>query len=237
MSNVLVVGDVHGCFENLNIILKAHKNLDAAIVCGDYGIWNDFSPQNIPETYNIDYPCPVYFVDGNHENHAALDTYERGKIHKIIGNLYFCAYGSVLNINNVKFLCCGGADSIDKLHRKRNISWWETECISESDQHFLPNEKIDIVISHTAPSEVCTQILELPTNEWKGDKCSDPSLKYLDEVLERYVPHTWFFGHWHTKFHTKLNNTMFYGLDMVPICNSSYITKNSIQKCSKLLQI
>ena len=92
-----MVGDVHGCFENLNIILKAHQNLDAAIVCGDYGIWNDFSPQNIPETYNIDYPCPVYFVDGNHENHAALDTYERGKIHKIIGNLYFCAYGSVLN--------------------------------------------------------------------------------------------------------------------------------------------
>ena len=56
MSNVLVVGDVHGCFENLNIILKAYKNLDAVIVCGDYGIWNDFSPQNIPETYNIDYP-------------------------------------------------------------------------------------------------------------------------------------------------------------------------------------
>ena len=96
--------------------------------------------------------------------------------------------------------------------------------------------QIDIVISNTAPTEVCAQILELPTNEWKGDKCSDPSLKYLDEVLERYAPHTWFFGHWHTMFHTKLNNTMFYGLDMIPMRNPCQITKADKQKCSWLLQ-
>lgn len=237
MSNVLVVGDVHGCFENLKEVINTYQNIDNVIVCGDYGIWNDFDPYNIPDNYNIDYPCPVYFIDGNHENHAALDTYERGKIHNIIGNLYFCAYGSVLNINGVKFLCCGGADSIDKQYRTPFVSWWPTECISESDQQFLPDEEIDIVISHTAPSIICDQLSELSSNEWKGEKCSDPSTQYLDYVLEQYAPSAWFFGHWHTQFNSHLYNTEFFGLDMIPMCkfpkHIKYINK---ERYSRLIQ-
>lgn len=42
MSNVLVVGDIHGCFDNLLSLIKARQKktrLDAVIVCGDYGTY------------------------------------------------------------------------------------------------------------------------------------------------------------------------------------------------------
>lgn len=144
MSNVLVVGDIHGCFDNLLSLIKARQKktrLDAVIVCGDYGIWSDFKKEKIPAAYNVPYPCPVYFVDGNHENHHELDKYERGKIHNIIGNLYFCAYGSVLTINKTKFLFCGGAASIDKGTRIPFKTWCPLNVFQNQTHIFYQTKK------------------------------------------------------------------------------------------------
>lgn len=238
MSNVLVVGDIHGCFDNLLSLIKARQKktrLDAVIVCGDYGIWTDFKKEKIPAAYNVPYPCPVYFVDGNHENHHELDKYERGKIHNIIGNLYFCAYGSVLTINKTKFLFCGGAASIDKGTRIPFKTWWPTECISESDTYFLPDEKIDIVISHTAPSCVCKEICE--QNKWSFDyaKSLDKSIAFLDNVLETYQPQRWYFGHWHTSYYAKKDLTKFIGLDTIPFVRKKDFNTDSCESCYTVL--
>ena len=229
MSKVLIVGDVHAQFYMLKEIIDyAHKHdeVDKCIVCGDYGIWNDFKTDSIPKKYNMDYGIPVYFCDGNHENHAELDKYERGKIHQLTDWLYFCAFGSVLDIDGYKFLFCGGADSIDKQLRKPFVSWWPTECITLEDLDYLPAEKIDVVISHTAPTEVCDLLIgkcELAS----GGKSLDPSCAYLDRVLHKYIPKQWYFGHWHYEFFCKVGSTEFYGLHMIP--NRSNVRGNIME--------
>jgi len=60
--------------------------------------------------------------------------------------------GSVLKLpdkRNILFI--GGALSIDKKQRTIGYDWFPQETISQKNIFELPDEKIDIVISHTAP--------------------------------------------------------------------------------------
>lgn len=228
MSKVMIIGDIHGKFANLETIVnygfKQHS-IEACIVCGDYGIWNDITHINlIPEYYKLDVKVPVYFCDGNHDNHYFLDTFERGKIHKLLENLYFCAYGSVLTINNKNILFCGGADSIDKEQRILGKSYWDTEQISEEDQNFLPDVHIDIVISHTCPNFIAS-ILKIPTCGLYINKYYDPSTKYLEDVYIKYKPEHWYFGHWHVNW----SNYNFTALNMIPYKNYIEVLPKDIQ--------
>ena len=231
---ILVLGDVHGAFNNLKTILDA-KTPDLAIVCGDYGVWTDFTPNNIPNKYNVKYPCDVYFVDGNHDNHASLDTYERGKIHKLTDKLYYCSYGSSLTINNKTILFCGGAESIDKGFRMPFVSWWPTECISESDQEYLPNTTVDIVISHTAPNFIIDNMFKEQNMLSFSIKCNDPSAKYLSDVYNKYKPKQWFFGHMHASYHEQYEHTEFYCLNMIPMRGKIY--DEDIEACSFCIEL
>lgn len=218
MPKVLIVGDVHGNFDSLRTLIQYYRELigiEYCIVCGDYGIWTDFKKDQIPLSYNTNYGIPVYFCDGNHENHAELDKYERGEIHQLTDWLHFCAFGSVLELNGTNILFCGGADSIDKQLRTPYVSWWPTEVISLEDLDYLPNCSIDTVISHTCPSEIADVIMQSHLQTIPG-KSLDPSCSYLDRVLERYKPNEWVFGHWHISFNWALNGTEFFGLNMLP---------------------
>lgn len=233
MSKVLIVGDVHAQFHMLKEIIefaKERDGVDKCIVCGDYGIWNDFKTNVIPNEYKIDYGMPVYFCDGNHENHAELDKYERGKIHQLTDWLHFCAFGSVLDIDGYKFLFCGGADSIDKQYRKPFVSWWPTECIALEDLDYLPDEKIDVVISHTGPTEPSRLLADTAGLQF-GGKLLDPSCAYLDRVLDRYQPKHWFFGHWHYQFSCHMGLTEFHALHMIP--NRSDIIGNALEAMAR----
>lgn len=226
MSNkVLIVGDIHGEFDKLRWIISkvnAHTKLDACIQVGDYGIWTDFSPSNIVKAYRTKYEVPVYFCDGNHENHAALDQYERGKVHQLTDKLFFCAFGSTLTFGKYTFLFCGGADSIDKSWRIPFKSWWATECISLEDLNYLPEEKIDVVISHTAPQNIADTLCEQLDHGFKALKCEDISCSYLSRIHEKYKPVKWFFGHWHMPFYQTIEDTQYYGLDMLGSCISNF---------------
>ena len=237
MSKVLIVGDVHAQFYMLKETIEfaqKHYDIDKCLVCGDYGIWNDFKVDSIPKKYKMDYGVPVYFCDGNHENHAELDKYERGKIHQLTDWLYYCAFGSVLEIGGENFLFCGGADSIDKQLRKPFVSWWPTETISLEDLDYLPETDISVVISHTAPTRVCellTESLGVSGYNGRGGKLLDPSCAYLDRVLDKYIPKRWYFGHWHYQFHMKNLLTEFFGLHMLP--NRSDLRGNALEALAR----
>jgi len=82
----------------------------------------------------------------------------------------------------------GGAHSFDWKLRTPGFDWFpELELVTESDLENLPDKKIDIVISHTAPEEF---YMSFPPKE-------DPSRESLSYILKRYKPKLWFFGHFH----------------------------------------
>ena len=96
--------------------------------------------------------------------------------------------GSTLTLpdkRNVLFI--GGALSIDKDQRVIGESWFPEETITQKDVMNLPDIKIDIVISHTAPGFF--KIFR--------DDIEDPSRKALYYVFDKYLPSLWYFGHMH----------------------------------------
>jgi Icc-related predicted phosphoesterase len=199
----IVVGDVHGRFNQLNHIIKTTK-AEVVFVCGDFGIWPD--KPSIDENINyIESQIPnrdvkIYWTPGNHEWWDAIEeSYGRNGKNPIEmregSNIYYCPIGSVLNFENNNILFLGGADSYDKVYRTPKVSWWEQEKFSYLDADWVDEnvkEEIDIIISHT-----CPQHFFYHKDFHHIDKKGDSSTFFLGEMLEKFKPKKWYFGHWH----------------------------------------
>lgn len=207
MSEILVVGDIHGSWRNLNTIIS-RKKPDIVLQCGDFGWWPSMEinvkKAHVREKWVLKGVKPgnskVYWCDGNHEEHP--DLIQDGTIKEVYDNVYHASRGSVLELpdgRNVLFV--GGADSIDKQFRTPGRDWFGGENISQAEFETIMSvdKKIDIVISHTCPRSF---LIIGEKNDY-----FDPNRLALEEVLYKYKPTYWYFGHWH-KFRTgKVDNT------------------------------
>lgn len=184
---VMVVGDIHGYWGNLNTLIN-HKKPDLILQCGDFGYWPGHKKFEF-EQLKLDNTI-IRWCDGNHENHWELakresDEVAPGVIYMPRGSTYTLPDG-----RNVLFM--GGADSIDKAWRTIGYDWFPEEIITQKDILDLPDMKIDIVISHTCPRELIPVMSQIDPIKDK-----DPSYIALSEVYKKYKPSLWFFGHFH----------------------------------------
>jgi len=206
MRDIMVVGDIHGRFEKLNQVVDYHHP-NMVISVGDFGYfprWHGdqyYTESGVLKTidqYSIfTNDVPIYWCDGNHEDFDALKSLNIDKspylmedFYKKCGSyVYYMKRGSVLTLKdgrNVMFM--GGGYSIDRNFRVKGISYWDEEMITEKDIENLPDIKIDIVISHTAPID-----FNFPSGKGIPDKSRD----LLQYVFEKYHPKFWYFGHFH----------------------------------------
>lgn len=152
----------------------------------------------------------IYFCDGNHEDHDALDYLCDGW--EIMPGVFFKKRSSTLTLPDGRVvLFMGGADSIDKKWRVQGKDWFPQELISYKDIDRLPDCKIDIVISHTCPEVGVHYLNHLE------QKFHDSSQAALTYVLEKYKPSLWFFGHFHQYKKFQFKDTVFYALDMASV--------------------
>jgi hypothetical protein len=116
--------------------------------------------------------------------------------------------GSILELpDKRKVLFIGGALSIDRkyrIERSSSFGWFYEETISQKDIEELPDEKIDIVISHTAPNKF--KLINYHNGFY------DPSRDALDYVLDKYKPKLWYFGHMHKFQLGQFKDCLWYGL-------------------------
>lgn len=204
MKKIIVAGDIHCHWDHLNNLIK-QESPHIILQCGDFGFWPHFHnskkiiPNQIFDQYGIINPdTEIYWADGNHENHEVLQNlmFEHGRVPiemEKFQNVYYMPRASVLTINHKNILFMGGAKSIDKNNRIPYVSWWPDEEISQKDIRYLPEIKIDIVISHTIPEKY----LHIIDKNYCFGYVKDFSRKALDYVLEKYHPKQWFLGHWH----------------------------------------
>lgn len=214
---IMFIGDVHGEFYIFEKIIELHQP-DMVIQCGDFGFWPTTPIENLGVCggpYSLDplkkIKCPIYFCDGNHEDHDSLQNLPNGGL--IPGtNTRHMKRGSVLELANGKtILFMGGARSVDKSIRQEGVDWFADETISYVDMRELPDRKIDIVVSHTCPNVWVKDIVgSLHTYEDK-----DPSREALQQILELYHPSLWIFGHWHHRKDGDYKDTHWVGLDMI----------------------
>lgn len=187
-DRILVCGDIHGNFNHLNTFMNKHMvDTDIILQCGDFGYWPKEKFYKLQPLKNKN--IKIFWCDGNHEDHNEIKRIdESGEIHP---NVYYMKRGSVLVLpDGRKVLFIGGGLSIDKQYRVEGFDWFPEETITESDLINLPDDDIDIVISHTAPAEFNCIDRHL---EWMYDRSRDA----LSYVLKKYRPKLWYFAHMH----------------------------------------
>ncbi len=158
--------------------------------------------------------CKVYWCDGNHEDHWDLRD-ERNYMKapcELALSVYYMKRGSTLQLPDGRIvLFMGGADSIDKKHRKVGLDWFPEELITQRDVYNLPDVNVDIVISHTCPDELYVEMMARRAEVWDKErllwKKEDPSRVALSYVLATYKPALWYFGHYHIFVRGKLDGT------------------------------
>ena len=210
---ICFVGDVHGGFDNLEFIAN---NIDCDIVMqlGDFGLWTD-CVNDLPTYYKRKYNKPVYFVDGNHDNHDFLGKVKENHSDwksgiELADNLVWMPRGSSLEIAEKRFFFCGGADSIDKEYRLAYYpdTWWSGEIITEEILEYASG-RYDYVIAHDRPSFVSESLLG---NYGKIGESSD----VLSRLWGSIEVNKWVNGHWHSYSNVNIHNTQFITLDMLP---------------------
>ena len=206
-TNIIVTGDVHGHFGALNDIINKKKKhgLELIICCGDFGVWPQGPDQVISGIKNQG--IKIIFCDGNHENH---DFLRDRKSDEIAPDVFYMPRGSTYKLDDGRnILFMGGANSIDKQWRTPGYDWFPEEIITQKDMENLPNEKVDIFITHTCPTELLPEMIK--TDYRKRD---DPSNHYLSELWKIYHPRLHYFGHWHHSSTGMLMGTRWYALNM-----------------------
>jgi hypothetical protein len=201
IKKALILGDVHGrdLYLANAIALARAKGLDAIIQVGDYGYWPGHA-DSMTEPMGL----PVYWVDGNHENHEQLKQF-REPVNEIAENLYYIPRGTVHEIQNKQVLFMGGAYSIDKEYRTPGLDWFPEETIGWADmQRAMGHDKADIVIAHDCPAEI-----PILTDTYQA---SIQNRSLLSMLLDNYRPEYWFFGHYHRtwKYYHEQTETAFY---------------------------
>lgn len=226
---IYAVGDIHGYWPLLNPFLNKKKP-DIVFQCGDFGYWPKFDSTDIISDnpirrnqkpwnlFGIKAPnTTIYFCDGNHEDHWELKKFGN-KVSVIYDKIYYMPRGSILELpdgRNVLFI--GGADSIDKYYRTIGYDWFPEEVINFKDfdrviRSIKYIQKIDIVISHTAPTEFFN---ELKKKFVISNKLIDPSCEALSQILEIVKPDLWYFGHFHESTEGIYKNTKWFCLNQV----------------------
>jgi hypothetical protein len=209
---ILVAGDLHGEFRTLQKALR-HLKPDITLQVGDFGYWpyeESYSKFSVNGT-----EFPVYFCDGNHER---LDLLIKNKeVTEVCRNVFYQPRGSTLTLPDGRtVLFLGGAASIDKEYRTPGFDWFPEEIPSYVD---LPDQEIDIVISHTCPRSLHDRMLLEVRSSFN---LIDPTGYLLEHVLEKYRPSLWYFGHWHKYAEGTISGTKWVALDCF-IFNGGYV--------------
>ena len=129
----------------------------------------------------------LYWCDGNHEDFSSLRAQDTIETYP---NVFHMGRGSTVTLPDGRtVLFMGGATSTDMAWRTPGIDWFPEEAITSADLDRLPDRRVDIVISHTCPTEI-----EMPRDDApERDACREA----LSYVLAKYRPSLWYFGHFH----------------------------------------
>lgn len=202
---IYITGDTHGQ-QNRILCIEQKSGIGAGdylIVCGDFGyvFINDLSENNFLNDLEAR-PYTICFCDGNHENFPAIYLYpiemwNGGKVHRIRKNIVHLMRGQVFDIDGKKLFTMGGAYSIDKSMRLRNISWWKEEMPTLSEyREAISNLKnngnrVDYIITHTAPTQIVQRIV------YRVDENEKKLCGFFERLMHKVQFEKWFFGHWH----------------------------------------
>ena len=216
---LLLAGDTHGSTYHMNNVFAHACRVEADVIfqLGDFGFgWSasvagvdDFTHDVSQLTERTGVPC--YWLPGNHEGYWALAALlarlepEADGTFQTAPGVFYVPRGTMLEWDGIRFLCCGGATSVDRDYRKPGESWWPEEMLTEEDvQKCIAATKenpADVLLSHDFPFEITVVDRHLAPH-W-GERAQADTIasrqrvsRILDASGARYAYH----GHLHLKY-------------------------------------
>jgi predicted phosphodiesterase len=215
---IFYAGDIHGRVDDVAAIDRAaiKAGVNTVVQVGDFGARWPGSPCAIYKYFEKrarrGRPGPTWYTcGGNHDNWDKWSLLAAQQGHPTLVQLapacYFAQRGSLQDIEGIKHLFLGGAESIDRHVRTTGVSWWAAETPTHAEfclfSERLENEKPEVVITHDAP--LCVNIP-------RTDKRSKSTPRNLQNVLKlsEHKPARWYFGHYHILDSWKVEETTFF---------------------------
>ena len=198
---IVFLGDIHGDFVWLPRVLE-NIPLDATIIqVGDFGAYPGYDNNWVAWWRKTKRTKPMYFIDGNHENHILLSGIEEQT--EIWPGAMYLPRGTVLEVDGFKIGCLGGAASPDYKLRSKGINWFEDEVLlQESVDKLKSNDHIDALVAHTPPRSFISKhytmhpSVRFPhwglTRDWY-----DPSPELVEDAWNHFGNPPLFCGHFH----------------------------------------
>ena len=218
---IFVTGDTHIPIDISKLSSKKfprQKELcknDYVIICGDFGgVWYGNEKDNYWLNWLDKKNFTTLFIDGNHENFAALSQYEEcswngGKVQFIRPSVIHLMRGYVFDLEGMKIFAMGGARSSDRMFRTIGKSWWPQEMpnaeeIRRARQNLAINDnQVDIMITHDAPQSIA-RMIDFAKSE------DDELMPFFDELRNTVGYRHWYFGHFHEDWKVDESHTAVY---------------------------
>jgi hypothetical protein len=213
-KKVLVLGDLHGSWTAAEMLLEHLSGQgitwDEIWQVGDFGFW-----PGMTEAWSYPFDCPTKWIDGNHEHFHRLalrDQYFGVPENQVYMFPWVDEWQALLEQwehiprgtvdNGVLFI--GGAFSIDRANRKKDVSWFQEEMISKADEirvwkaiEEAGADSIHTVITHDCPQRF--RVLDAVKQRYGllAPERQCPNRLFLDAVFDEVKPDYGLFGHYH----------------------------------------
>jgi len=236
----VVIGDTHGNYKYIRGIIENRDIRDTTFLhVGDFGV--GFAPEGVDraEINKINTilearNCQMYVIRGNHDKPYCFDGTWKWT------NIELVPDYTVVTVNGDDILMVGGAVSIDRAGRKKDMLRYAAQGNDRElywfDEDFVLDEEklkevagVRYVVTHTCPhfAEPVNNI-GIPTHGWfvEGFCAEDPKLKEdlnkerddmtkMYEILkEKNLIEKWFYGHFHKAYAAYYEDTDFVLLDI-----------------------
>lgn len=204
---VLIAGDLHGNhFAAKSLVSTALKyEVEHVWQVGDFGYWPRYRPDHHNKFMDIldGLGLPIYFADGNHEDHEVLDTtFPHEGVTQLRDFIFHVHRGTVLHIASRRVIFFGGAVSVDRTYRTPGVDWFHQEIPTMGQlNRTLALDPVDIVVAHDVPAWVD---FGYPPHEhafWPAEelRASDRFRALLSEIATTLNPSLWLAGHHHRR--------------------------------------
>lgn len=221
---VLLAGDWHGNNDFSTKVLRLAHDLACPTVLqlGDFGLWPGREDRWLDhlDTQAAAAGVDLYWIDGNHENHAALEALTKPStgLVPMRDHVTWASRGARWDWAGVRFGALGGAVSADRFLRREGHNWWPGEAAAQADVDRLGDAPLDVLATHAAPSAYPSpsRIPRLPA-DILADAAAHRAL--LDQAVSRTRPRLVVHGHYHLRLHADLDGWSIDGLahDKAPL--------------------
>lgn len=223
MTRVGIAGDWHGNARWAVSCLDwfSRQGIEEVYQVGDFGIW----PGPDGEAYLQyiiaackDYGIRLLIIPGNHEDYSQIadPDDDTGVVppKQVLADgdgweVTILPRGWQWEIDGKRFLAFGGAPSVDRSARKKDVDWWAEEAIRENDLLRLSKQDgVDVMLCHDSPDGGTPSVQAIIEKPWDQSFFDNKDLAYaaegrelMNKAVEEVDPRWFIHGHFHVADH------------------------------------